>query len=90
LPADKDLRISTHIAENDGILKQVKEKYGCSGVVEFLHTLGFLGEEVIGAHGVRLSPAEIDILRDTRTTVAHNPSATCFWRTGWHPCLIRA
>jgi len=82
---DKGLRISTHIAENDGILKQVKEKYGCSGVVEFLHTLGFLGEEVIGAHGVRLSLAEIEILRNTRTTVAHNPISNMFLADGVAP-----
>jgi 5-methylthioadenosine/S-adenosylhomocysteine deaminase len=82
---DKGLRISTHIAENDGILKQVKEKYGCSGVVEFLHTLGFLGEEVIGAHCVRLSADEIEILRETRATVAHNPVSNMFLADGVAP-----
>jgi 5-methylthioadenosine/S-adenosylhomocysteine deaminase len=82
---DKGLRISTHIAENDGILEQVKEKYGFSGVVEFLNSLGFLGEEVIGAHGVRVSPAEIQILRDTQTTVAHNPVSNMFLADGVAP-----
>jgi 5-methylthioadenosine/S-adenosylhomocysteine deaminase len=82
---DKGLRISTHIAENDGILKEVKERYGCSGVVEFLDTLGFLGEEVIGAHGVRLNSGEIEILRDAGTTVAHNPISNMFLADGVAP-----
>ncbi len=82
---DRGIRISTHIAENDGILRQVKEKYGCSGVVEFLHGLGFLGEEVIGAHCVRVSPAEVGILSDTRTTVAHNPVSNMFLADGVAP-----
>lgn len=82
---DKGIRISTHIAENDGILKQVREKYDCSGVVEFLHRLDFLGEEVIGAHCVRVSPSEITILKETKTTVAHNPVSNMFLADGIAP-----
>ncbi len=69
----KRIRISTHIAENDDIVAQARRKYGYAGVVEFLHSLNFLGEEVLGAHCVRLNPLEIKIMHETKTKVAHCP-----------------
>jgi 5-methylthioadenosine/S-adenosylhomocysteine deaminase len=82
---DKKIRISTHIAENDDIVRQVRRKYGSAGVVEFLHSLDFLGEEVIGAHCVRLNPFEIKILKETHTKVAHNPVSNMFLGDGVAP-----
>lgn len=82
---ERKVRISTHIAENDGIIKQVREKYGYAGVVEFLHSLDFLGEEVIGAHCVRLNPLEIKIMKETKTTVIHNPVSNMFLADGVAP-----
>lgn len=82
---EKRIRISTHIAENDGIVRQVRGRYGFAGVVEFLHSLDFLGEEVIGAHCVRLNPFEIKILKETNTKVAHNPVSNMFLGDGVAP-----
>ena len=82
---DKGIRMSTHIAENDGIVQQVRDKYGYAGVVEFLHSLNFLGEEVMGAHCVRLNPLEIKILQETKTTVVHNPVSNMFLADGVAP-----
>ena len=81
----KGLKIGVHIAENEGIVKRVRKKYGNSGVVEFLHRLGFLGEEVLGGHCVRISPAEISILKETETKVAHNPVTNMFLGDGIAP-----
>jgi 5-methylthioadenosine/S-adenosylhomocysteine deaminase len=82
---DKKIRISTHIAENDGIVATVREKYGYGGVVEFLHSLNFLGREVMGAHCVRLNPIEIKIMRDTDTKVVHCPVSNMFLADGIAP-----
>ncbi len=82
---DKRIRISTHIAENDGIIGQVINKYGYAGVVEFLHSLNFLGEEVIGAHCVRVNPLEIKLLKETKTKVVHNPVSNMFLADGIAP-----
>ena len=82
---DRKIRISTHIAENNGILEQVREKYGCAGVVEFLYRLNFLGPEVLGAHCVRLNPTEIRMLRETQTKVVHNPVSNMFLADGVAP-----
>lgn len=81
----KGIRISTHIAENDGIVQQTKKKFGFDGVVEFLHHLNFLGEEVLGAHCVRVNPDEMDILSQTGTKVVHNPVSNMFLGDGVAP-----
>ena len=82
---DKNLRISTHIAENDGVLKAVRKNYGYGGVVEFLHGLDFLGQEVLGAHCVRVNPLEVLILKETGTKVVHNPVSNMFLGDGVAP-----
>jgi 5-methylthioadenosine/S-adenosylhomocysteine deaminase len=82
---DKKLRISTHLAENDDIVRVVRKTYGYGGVVEFLHSLNFLGEEVLAAHCVRLNPLEIDIMRETNTSVVHCPVSNMFLADGVAP-----
>jgi len=82
---DKKLRISTHIAENDGVLRAVRKNYGYSGVVEFLHGLDFLGQEVLGAHCVRVNPLEVLMLKETGTKVVHNPVTNMFLADGVAP-----
>lgn len=82
---EKGIRISTHIAENDNIVREVRKKYSYAGVVEFLYSLHFLGEEVIGAHCVRLNPLEIKILKETNAKVAHNPVSNMFLGDGVAP-----
>lgn len=84
---DKGIRISTHIAENEDIVKHVREKYGYTGVVEFLHELDFLGEEIIGAHSVKLNPLEIKLLSETKTKVVHNPVTNMFLGDGIAPIV---
>ncbi len=42
-------------------------------VVERLHAAGVLGPKTIAAHCVHIDDFEVDILRETRTMVAHNP-----------------
>jgi 5-methylthioadenosine/S-adenosylhomocysteine deaminase len=84
---DKGIGISTHIAENEDIVKHVRKKYGYAGVVEFLHGLDFLGEEIIGAHSVKLNPLEIKLLSETKTKVVHNPVTNMFLGDGIAPIV---
>ena len=44
-------------------------------VIERLNKFGILGPKTIAAHCVHVSDAEMDILRDTGTAVAHNPQS---------------
>jgi 5-methylthioadenosine/S-adenosylhomocysteine deaminase len=40
---------------------------------EHTHALGFLGPRVNFEHGIWLTPRDIEIVRDTGTTIVHNP-----------------
>lgn len=66
--------LHTHAAENADEVQLVRDRTGM-GNVEYLHSLGFSGENVCLAHCVWLSLKERALLRDTRTRVVHCPSA---------------
>ena len=40
---------------------------------EHMHALGFLGPRVNFEHGIWLTPHDIELVRDTGTTIIHNP-----------------
>ena len=40
---------------------------------EHMHALGFLGPRVNFEHGIWLTPHDIELVRDTGTTIVHNP-----------------
>lgn len=63
-----------HVAE--GIEDQFDslKKYG-RRVVERLHDFGILGERTIAVHGVHTNQREIEILKETNTSVVHNPES---------------
>ena len=78
LAADKanDAGVGFHIhcAEDACDQDITRKKYGTS-VVERLYNKGILGPNTICAHGVHLGDEEINILRETRTILAHNPQS---------------
>jgi cytosine/adenosine deaminase-related metal-dependent hydrolase len=66
--------LHTHASENSEEIALVRERTGM-GNVEYLHHLGFVGPDVVLAHGVWLTPEERRLLRSTRTRVTHCPSS---------------
>ena len=50
-----------------------------------LYDLGFLGPEVLCAHGVWLTEADMDILAETGTAICHNPSSNLRLKSGVAP-----
>jgi len=66
--------ITIHLSETKSEVQDIKEKYGMTPV-EFLDELGFLGDDVIAAHGVWLSDREIEILAKKGVTIVHNPAS---------------
>ncbi len=66
--------LHTHASENSEEVEIVRERTG-RGNVEYLHAIGFAGEDVMLAHGVWLSSEERRLLRESRTRVVHCPSA---------------
>lgn len=67
-------RLHTHACENSEEIGLVHKRHGCSNI-EYLQKMGFVGPDVVLAHGVWLSPHEQQILRQSKTHIAHCPSS---------------
>ncbi|VVB88958.1 5'-deoxyadenosine deaminase [uncultured archaeon] len=79
-------RIHIHILETEDELRLMKKNYGmCS--VNFLDSIGLLGQGVLAAHCVWLSDGDIDILRNNNVNVVHCPSSNMALGTGVAPVL---
>jgi cytosine/adenosine deaminase-related metal-dependent hydrolase len=74
LARDLGVRLHTHVAETDDEDEFCAERFGCTPV-EYLDSLGWLGDDVWLAHAVHLDDAAIARLAATRTGVAHCPSS---------------
>jgi cytosine/adenosine deaminase-related metal-dependent hydrolase len=68
------VRLHTHLAETLDEEDYCQQRHGCSPV-EYLDSLGWLGEDVWLAHTVHLSPGAIARLAESGTGVAHCPSS---------------
>jgi cytosine/adenosine deaminase-related metal-dependent hydrolase len=68
------VRLHTHLAETADETEYCAEHFGCTPV-EYLDSLGWLGDDVWLAHGVHLDDAAIARLAATGTGVAHCPSS---------------
>ncbi len=66
--------LHTHASENGDEVEIVRERTGM-GNVEYLHSIGFAGPDVLIAHGIWLSPSERKLLRESQTRIVHCPSA---------------
>lgn len=71
---DRGVRIHTHASENPTECDVVRQKTGMDNV-SYFHHLGLLGQHTTLAHCVWLTAEEQRLLRETRTNVAHCPSA---------------
>jgi len=68
------VRLHTHLAETADEDRYCAEHFGCTPV-EYLDSLGWLGDDVWLAHGVHFDDAAIARLAATGTGVAHCPSS---------------
>jgi cytosine/adenosine deaminase-related metal-dependent hydrolase len=74
LARDKGVRLHTHLAETLDEEEFCRERFG-STPVEYVESLGWLGDDVWLAHGIHLSDQAIGTLAVTGTGVAHCPSS---------------
>lgn len=84
---DKDLGISAHVAESKSVVECVRREHGKNGVVEFLHEFGIPGPKSIFAHSVHVSKDEIAILKQSGTSVSHNPVSNMMLGDGVAPVV---
>ncbi|HEX4811440.1 MAG TPA: amidohydrolase family protein [Nonomuraea sp.] len=64
--------VSIHVAQSRIEVDTVKRRHGVTPV-ELLRDTGVVGPGVVAAHCVYAGPGDLDLLRETGTTVAHCP-----------------
>lgn len=74
-------QIHTHASENRDEVEMVKRMTGRDNV-RYLHDIGMTGPDVVLAHCIHLTEAEIDILAKTNTTLTHCPGSNCKLASG--------
>jgi len=81
------LGISAHVAESKSVVQAVQNQHGKNGVVEFLAQFDIPAANSIFAHSVHVSGKEIGILRETGTSVSHNPVSNMMLGDGIAPIV---
>ena len=84
---DQSLGISAHVAESKSVVESVRRQHGMDGVVKFLHQFGIPAPNSIFAHSVHVSAEEVKILKDTDTSVSHNPVSNMMLGDGIAPVV---
>ena len=79
-----DLPIHTHLHETRQEIADSIAQYGLRPI-ERLHRLGVLGPNLLAAHGVHLSPQEMELLAHHGCTIAHCPSSNLKLASGIAP-----
>jgi len=73
-----------HLAETRDEVKVAREKYK-STPTQFLESIGFWGARTIAAHGVHVTPADIQILAKRHVGLSHNPESNMKLASGTSP-----
>lgn len=84
--------ILIHVSETKDELRQVAEKQNGMTPGAYLDSIGFLGDDVVAAHGVHLTPEELRIFAARKTGVAHCPESNQMLASGVAPIvdMVRA
>ena len=75
-----------HVAEGPGDQIDSLKRYG-KRIVERLFEQGILGEKTLAIHCVHVSPAEMQLLKETDTMVVHNPESNMGNAVGCGPVI---
>ncbi|MCI8304847.1 MAG: putative aminohydrolase SsnA [Lawsonibacter sp.] len=75
-----------HVAEGMDDVYDSLRTYGCRPLSRLLYN-GILGEKTMLGHCIHLSPAELDIIKETNTMVCHNPESNMGNAVGCSPVL---
>jgi 5-methylthioadenosine/S-adenosylhomocysteine deaminase len=84
LAAELKLPLQIHLAESRDETGQCLKLHGCRPL-ELARRTGVLGPNTTIAHGVDLTEAEIDLLAESATVVAHNPRSNMKLASGAAP-----
>ncbi len=75
-----------HVAEGMNDVYDSLRNYGCRPINRLLYN-GLLGDKTILGHCIHVSPAELDIIKETGTMVVNNPESNMGNAVGCSPVL---
>ncbi|HTN71604.1 MAG TPA: amidohydrolase [Methylomirabilota bacterium] len=84
---EKSMGISAHVAESKSVVDYTRDTCGKSGVVTFLNDFGIPNRNAIFAHCVHLMEGEIEVLKESHTSVSHNPVSNMMLGDGVAPVV---
>jgi 5-methylthioadenosine/S-adenosylhomocysteine deaminase len=87
LATELGLPILIHVSETKDELRQVAEKQNGMTPGAYLDSIGFLGDDVVAAHGVHLTADELKIFAAKKTGVAHCPESNQMLASGVAPVV---
>jgi 5-methylthioadenosine/S-adenosylhomocysteine deaminase len=79
--------ILIHLGETQNEVKDVAEKHGNLSPTAYLESIGFLGHDVVAAHGIWVNADDIKTLARRHTGVAHCPESNMMLASGVAPVL---
>ncbi|MFQ6095242.1 MAG: amidohydrolase [Candidatus Bathyarchaeia archaeon] len=77
-----------HVAETEDEAEKIRHSFDVAfkgGVVEYLDSLGVLGEDVLAVHCVSLTRGDIEILTERKVKVSHSPVSNLKLASGISP-----
>ncbi len=84
LAEEHNTGLHIHVSETEREVKDFLEQHGLRPF-EYLEKIGFLGENVLAAHAVHVSEAEMELMRKRGVSVAHNPVSNMKLASGIAP-----
>ena len=87
LATELGVPILIHVSETRDELRQVAEKQEGVTPGAYLDSIGLLGDDVVAAHGVWLTPEEIKTFAARKTGVAHCPESNQMLASGVAPIV---
>jgi guanine deaminase len=78
-----EVYLHTHLSEQPGEIAAVKAQFPwASDYTQVYEHFGLLGPKTILAHGIHLSPNELERIQDCEASLAHCPSSNFFLKSG--------
>lgn len=87
LATELGVPILIHVSETKNELQQIAAAHDGMTPGNYLDSLGFLGDDVIAAHGVWLTPDELKLFASRKTGVAHCPESNEMLASGAAPVV---
>jgi len=87
LATELGVPILIHVSETRDELRQVAEKQEGATPGAYLDSIGFLGDDVVAAHGVWLTPEELKTFAARKTGVVHCPESNQMLASGVAPVV---